>query len=97
MVDLEQVDAFSEKRNANEEPEYRILWQYVSRVLQSYYYLPITQVTMLGLVCFMCPGLYNALNGLGGGGRVDTETNSNANASHYATFAFFAFFAGYVS
>ncbi len=59
------------------------------------YFKPITQVIILGFVCFMCPGLYNALNGLGGGGRVDTATNDNANATHYATFAFFAFFAGY--
>ncbi|KAK7688034.1 hypothetical protein QCA50_008404 [Cerrena zonata] len=62
--------------------------------LKDLYYRPVTQVVMLGFVCFMCPGLYNALNGLGGGGRVDTSTNANANATHYATFAFFAFFAG---
>ncbi|KAI0075905.1 MFS general substrate transporter [Panus rudis PR-1116 ss-1] len=61
------------------------------------YYHPATQVIMLGFVCFMCPGLYNALNGLGGGGRVDTATNSNANAVHYATFAFAAWFAGPVN
>lgn len=60
------------------------------------YYRPTTQVMLLGFVCFMCPGLYNALNGLGGGGRVDTVTNANANATHYATFAFFAFFSGYI-
>ena len=61
---------------------------------KAWYYNTVTQVVMLGFVCFMGPGLYNALNGLGGGGRVDTKTNSNANAVHYATFAFFAFFAG---
>lgn len=62
--------------------------------LKAFYYRPVTQIVMLGFVCFMCPGLYNALNGLGGGGRVDTATNANSNATHYATFAFFAFFAG---
>jgi hypothetical protein len=51
---------------------------------------------MLGFVCFMCPGLFNALNGLGGGGQVNPKTNSTANATVYATFAFAAFFAGYV-
>ncbi|THH26745.1 hypothetical protein EUX98_g7448 [Antrodiella citrinella] len=61
---------------------------------KEWYYRPMTQVILLGFVCFMGPGLYNALNGLGGGGRVDTKTNANANAVHYATFAFFAFFAG---
>ena len=63
---------------------------------RAWYYNAYTQVILLGFVCFMGPGLYNALNGLGGGGRVDTKTNANANAVHYACFAFFAFFAGYV-
>lgn len=64
------------------------------RGLKGLYYQPITQIVMLGFVCFMCPGLYNALNGLGGGGRVDTTTNANSNATLYSTFAFFGFFAG---
>lgn len=62
--------------------------------LKGIYYHPITQVIMLGFVCFMGPGLFNALNGLGGGGQVDTKTSANANAALYATFAFAAFFAG---
>ena len=49
---------------------------------------------MLGFVCFMCPGLFNALNGLGGGGQVDATTSANANSALYATFAVAAFFAG---
>ncbi|KAI0785941.1 MFS general substrate transporter [Abortiporus biennis] len=67
------------------------------KALKRLYYKPISQIILLGFICFMCPGLYNALNGLGGGGRVDTTTNDNTNATHYATFAFFAFFAGPVS
>lgn len=43
------------------------------------------------------PGLFNALNGLGGGGQLDSATNSNANSALYATFAAMAFFAGYTS
>ncbi|KXN84830.1 hypothetical protein AN958_12124 [Leucoagaricus sp. SymC.cos] len=58
---------------------------------------PITQVTMLGFVCFMCPGLFNALNGLGAGGQVDATTSANANAALYSTFAFFGFFAGSIN
>lgn len=58
---------------------------------------PVTQVVMLGLVCFMCPGLFNALNGLGAGGQVDSETSANANAALYATFAVSAFFAGSIN
>lgn len=65
--------------------------------LKGIYYHPATQVAMLGLVCFMCPGLFNALNGLGAGGQVDATTSANANAALYATFAFAAFFAGSIN
>ncbi|KAG6885726.1 hypothetical protein C0992_004933 [Termitomyces sp. T32_za158] len=57
----------------------------------------LTQATLLGFVCFMCPGLFNALNGLGAGGQVDSTTSANANSTLYATFAVGAFFAGYVN
>ncbi|KAH9994513.1 hypothetical protein BJV77DRAFT_1060018 [Russula vinacea] len=35
--------------------------------LKGLFYYPYTQVVLLGFVCFSCPGLFNALNGLGGG------------------------------
>ena len=63
--------------------------------LKGVYYHPFTQICLLGFVCFMCPGLFNALNGLGAGGQVDTTTSANANAALYATLAVSAFFAGY--
>ena len=62
--------------------------------LKGVYYNPYTQVIMLGFVCFMGPGLFNALSGLGGGGQLDATTAANANSALYATFAFTAFFAG---
>ncbi|KAF8961016.1 major facilitator superfamily domain-containing protein [Flammula alnicola] len=62
--------------------------------LKGFYYNPVTQVVMLGFVCFMCPGLFNALTGLGGGGQVDPTTSANANSALYATFAAGAFFSG---
>lgn len=65
--------------------------------LKGFYYNPTTQVVMLGFVCFMCPGLFNALNGLGGGGQRDETTSANANSALYSTFAFFAFFAGSIN
>ncbi|KAF8898328.1 hypothetical protein BD779DRAFT_1666199 [Infundibulicybe gibba] len=65
--------------------------------IKGIYYHPVTQVSMLGFVCFMCPGLFNALNGLGAGGQVDSTTSANANAALYATFAFAAFFAGSIN
>lgn len=64
--------------------------------LKGFYYNPVVQVFMLGFVCFMGPGLFNALNGLGGGGQLSTTTSANANVALYATFAFTAFFAGCV-
>jgi hypothetical protein len=63
---------------------------------KSIFYHPRTQVVLLGFVCFMCPGLFNALNGLGAGGQVNSTTSANANSTLYATFALAAFFAGFV-
>jgi len=42
-------------------------------------------------------GLFNALNGLGAGGQLDSATSANANAALYSTFAAGAFFSGYVN
>jgi len=64
---------------------------------RGFYSHPTTQVSLLGFVCFMCPGMYNALTGLGGGGQVDPKVNANATAALYSTFAFFAFFSGTVN
>jgi len=61
------------------------------------YYHTATQVCLLGFICFMCPGMFNALTGLGGGGQIDATSSSNANSALYSTFAFFAFFSGSVS
>ncbi|KAI6133610.1 major facilitator superfamily domain-containing protein [Pisolithus thermaeus] len=65
--------------------------------LCAFYYHPLFQICMLGFVCFMCPGMFNALSGLGGGGQVDARTASNANTALYSTFAFFSFFAGSIN
>lgn len=65
--------------------------------LKGFFYYPYTQVILLGFVCFSCPGLFNALNGLGAGGQVVGTTSANANSTLYATFAIAAFFAGSVS
>jgi len=61
------------------------------------YYSPYTQVVMLGFVCFMGPGLFNALTGLGGGGQVNETTGANANVALYSTFATLAFFSGSIN
>ncbi|TFK22046.1 DUF895 domain membrane protein [Coprinopsis marcescibilis] len=65
--------------------------------LRGFYSHPRTQVAMVGLVCFMCPGLFNALNGLGAGGQVDSKTSATSNSILYGTFAVAAFFAGSIN
>ncbi|KAI0717507.1 MFS general substrate transporter [Cerioporus squamosus] len=67
------------------------------RGFKAVYYNPVIQVFFLGFVCFMGPGLFNALNGLGGGGMLDATTSANANSALYATFAVAAFFAGSIN
>ncbi|KAF6765903.1 MFS general substrate transporter [Ephemerocybe angulata] len=65
--------------------------------LYGIYSHPRTQIALLGFICFLCPGLFNALNGLGAGGQVDSKTGANANSALYSTFAVSAFFAGSIN
>ncbi|KAJ2004939.1 hypothetical protein GGI04_002420 [Coemansia thaxteri] len=58
------------------------------------YYHPMTQVVLVGFVCFLCPGMFNALNGMGGGGQVDRTTGNNANTALYCTFVVFGVLGG---
>ncbi|KAI9696774.1 MAG: hypothetical protein M1836_005136 [Candelina mexicana] len=58
------------------------------------YASPPTQLVLVALVCFLCPGMFNALNGLGGGGQVAAAAADNANVSLYSTFSVVGFFAG---
>ncbi|PVU96704.1 hypothetical protein BB559_002284 [Furculomyces boomerangus] len=52
------------------------------------------QTILIGLICFAIPGMYNALNTMGGGGQVDPSAASKANTALYATFAIFGLFGG---
>ncbi|KAL9225107.1 hypothetical protein vseg_001069 [Gypsophila vaccaria] len=58
------------------------------------YNSPIIQVIIIGLVCFCCPGMFNALSGMGGGGQVDPTAANNANTALYTTFAVFGILGG---
>ncbi|KAJ2161016.1 hypothetical protein GGF46_001818 [Coemansia sp. RSA 552] len=58
------------------------------------YYSALTQVVIVGFVCFLCPGMFNALNGTGGGGQLDTTANNNANTALYSTFVVFGILGG---
>jgi MFS family permease len=59
-----------------------------------WYASPKVQLFMVSIVCFLCPGMFNALGGLGGGGQVDPSAQQKANATLYAVFAVVGFFAG---
>ncbi|KAJ1954004.1 hypothetical protein EC988_002669 [Linderina pennispora] len=58
------------------------------------YTSPLTQVIIVGFICFLCPGMFNALNGMGGGGQVDASTASNGNTALYSTFVVFGILGG---
>ena len=62
-----------------------------------HYASPSVQLTLVAFVCFMCPGMFNAVNGLGGGGQFDAKTADNANVAVYSTFAALGFFAGSIT
>ncbi|KAJ5583347.1 hypothetical protein N7535_001967 [Penicillium sp. DV-2018c] len=60
----------------------------------SWYASPRIQLAMVAFVCFLCPGMFNALSGLGGGGRKDPTLGDQMNIALYSTFAVVGFFAG---
>ncbi|CAO1620667.1 unnamed protein product [Parajaminaea phylloscopi] len=62
--------------------------------LSRYYAKTYTQVFIIGLTAFCCPGMFNALSGMGGGGQVDPRPADRANIALYSTFAAVSFFAG---
>jgi MFS family permease len=59
-----------------------------------WYASPIVQLLMVAMVCFLCPGMFNALGGLGGGGQVDATAQNDASTALYSTFAVVGFFSG---
>ena len=59
-----------------------------------WYASPPTQLIIIAFVCFLCPGMFNALNGMGGNGQVNPHAADKANIALYATFSVVAFFAG---
>ncbi|KAF5863410.1 hypothetical protein ETB97_010168 [Aspergillus alliaceus] len=58
---------------------------------------PMTQLILVSFVCFLCPGMFNAVSGLGGGGQVDPTDVNKANTALYSTFAVVGFFAGSIA
>ncbi|KAJ4286388.1 hypothetical protein N0V88_008011 [Collariella sp. IMI 366227] len=75
-------------------------WMYKSFRLggkELWYASPIIQLLMVAMVCFLCPGMFNALGGLGGGGQVDATASNDANTALYSTFAVVGFFSGTIA
>ncbi|KAF4627075.1 hypothetical protein G7Y89_g11084 [Cudoniella acicularis] len=75
-------------------------WKYRERrigpVVIPWFASPKVQLGLVSFVCFLCPGMFNALSGLGGGGRAadDQTLADNMNTALYSTFAVFGFFGG---
>lgn len=67
--------------------------------LYDLYHLPLTQVAFVGLVCLCCPGMFNALSGIGAGGLMasDITLTNTANSVLYACFAVVGVFAGSIT
>ncbi|KAL2012768.1 hypothetical protein VTN00DRAFT_293 [Thermoascus crustaceus] len=62
-----------------------------------WYASPETQLLVVSFVCFMCPGMFNAVQGLGGAGQLKPGDVSNSNTALYSTFAVVGFFAGSIA
>ncbi|KAJ8748132.1 hypothetical protein K2173_012599 [Erythroxylum novogranatense] len=58
------------------------------------YNSPFVQVCLIGMVCFCCPGMFNALSGMGGAGQLDKTASNNALTALYTAFAIFGILGG---
>src|ERR1700761_7019145 len=76
-------------------------WKYreirIGRWTFPWYASPPTQLLIVSFVCFLCPGMFNAVTGMGGGGQVDERPANDANTALYSTFAVVGFFAGSIA
>jgi MFS family permease len=62
-----------------------------------YFASPQFQLILVSFVCFLCPGMYNSVSGLGGGGQLNLSDVSKSNTATYSTFAVVGFFAGSIA
>lgn len=58
------------------------------------YNSPLVQVVIMSFICFLCPGMFNALNAMGGAGQVNREVSNNTNTGLYCTFIVFGVLGG---
>ncbi|PQE25288.1 DUF895 domain membrane protein [Rutstroemia sp. NJR-2017a WRK4] len=57
---------------------------------------PSVQLVGVAIICLLCPGMFNALNGLGGAGLVAPGPANDSNVALYACFAVVGFFGGFI-
>ncbi|SMQ49266.1 unnamed protein product [Zymoseptoria tritici ST99CH_3D1] len=74
-------------------------WKYKRWLGLPYPASPQFQLVLVAFICFLCPGMFNAINGLGGGGQdfANSKASSDANSAVYATFAVVGFFSGTIT
>jgi MFS family permease len=76
-------------------------WKYRERRILGFriphYASPPIQLVIVAFVCFLCPGMFNALSNIGGGGQRDKTAADDANVALYSTFAVVGFFAGSIT
>lgn len=98
-VDEEKMDS----HNAYQQEEEPKRWYNTGLKIGSKRLLPYNsstvQLLMVSFVFFLCPGMYNALTGLGGGGlgQDHADTSANSNVALYTTFATVGFFSGTIA
>lgn len=64
------------------------------------YASPPFQLALVAFVCFLCPGMFNAVTGLGAAGQADPRDIKNINKATtalYSTFCVVGFFAGSIA
>lgn len=54
----------------------------IAKFSLGWYASPRIQLLMVSFVCFLCPGMFNALGGLGGGGKSDATLADNMVRPH---------------
>ncbi|PPJ55868.1 hypothetical protein CBER1_03814 [Cercospora berteroae] len=99
--EVDQTDSQTHSSDHFTEREAPQGWMYASRkigpVTIPHYASPKAQLLLVAFVCFLCPGMFNAVNGLGGGGQLNARASNDSNTALYSTFAVVGFFAGTVT
>lgn len=76
-------------------------WMYkspkIGPITLPHYASPWSQLVLVSFVCFLCPGMFNAVNGLGAGGSMDPSHVNMANTALNSTFAVVGFCAGTIA